>query len=177
MVARRSGSALRLLGESLVIKIERAKPADADEIRNVAYQSWRAAYRDIFTLDFINDFFARNFTDERLVSAILNDIFLVARDGERIVALAHAGTRDSITTLYRLYALPDYWRSGVGGKLLDTLEATLTAHNVSQYQCFVQSKNEVGKQFYLKRGFTHVPERDHDDEWYMMKHLSAVTSQ
>ena len=160
-----------------MITIERARSEDADEIRDVAYQSWRAAYRDIFTLDFINDFFARNFTDERLVSAILNDIFLVARDGERIVALAHAGTRDSITTLYRLYALPDYWRSGVGGKLLDTLEATLTAHNVSQYQCFVQSKNEVGKQFYLKRGFTRAAESDHEDEWCMVKKLTADSSQ
>jgi GNAT superfamily N-acetyltransferase len=160
-----------------MITIERANAEDSDEIRDVAYQSWRAAYHDIFTLEFINDFFACNFTDERLVNAILSDIFLVASDGDRIVALAHAGTRDSTTTLFRLYALPSYWRSGVGGKLLDALEAEFRTHNIDTYQCFVLSMNEIGKHFYLKRGFMRAPERDHDDEWCMVKKLTADRSQ
>jgi hypothetical protein len=30
----------------------------------------------------------------------------------------------------------------------------------------------VGKRFYEKQGFHHVPERDHNDEWFMEKQLS-----
>jgi GNAT superfamily N-acetyltransferase len=156
-----------------MITIERAVPEDADEIRDVAYQSWCAAYRDIFTLDFINEFFAQNWAQERLIGAIQTHIFLVARDEERIVALAHAGTRDARTTLYRLYALPEYWRSGVGTRLLDALEADLREVGVDTYHCFVLRENEIGKRFYFKRGFVHTPEHDHDDEWYMLKKLTT----
>jgi len=40
------------------------------------------------------------------------------------------------------------------------------------YHYFVHKDNELGKRFYMRRGFRHVPASDRDDEWYMEKTLS-----
>jgi hypothetical protein len=40
--------------------------------------------------------------------------------------------------------------------------------------CHVHAKNEIGKAFYLKHGFVHVPDRDHEDEWCIVKRIGPA---
>ncbi len=40
-----------------------------------------------------------------------------------------------------------------------------------KYFCFVHNRNEIGKQFYLRKGFRHIADNDHEDEWFMEKVL------
>jgi uncharacterized protein with von Willebrand factor type A (vWA) domain len=40
----------------------------------------------------------------------------------------------------------------------------------------VHSRNEIGKAFYVRQGFSHRPEQDADDEWYMEKTLDLSQS-
>jgi ribosomal protein S18 acetylase RimI-like enzyme len=69
--------------------------------------------------------------------------------------------------------MPDYHRQGIGTELIRRVEEELRAQSVSQYFCFVHSRNEIGKAFYLKHSFVHVPERDSpaESDWCMEKTL------
>jgi ribosomal protein S18 acetylase RimI-like enzyme len=73
--------------------------------------------------------------------------------------------------LFRIYLLPEFLRQGIGGLLLAKGEQYLRKQGFSSYFCFVHNANELGKRFYEKQGFHHVPERDHNDEWFMEKKL------
>lgn len=157
---------------------ETAAEADIAGIQFTAEESWRATYRGIFPDAFIDQFLANAYSKESLTRAIKNPRtpFLVAKeDGVAVVAFCQYGPSLSgeDMELYRLYVDPDYWRLGLGGRLLEMLESDLRAKGVSRYFCYVHALNEVGKAFYLKRGFVHEATRDKsaDQEWCMEKTL------
>ena len=75
--------------------------------------------------------------------------------------------------LYRIYLLPDYIGQGLGRRLLERGETFLLEHGINTYFCFVHKDNEMGKRFYIRSGFQHIPEKDHDDEWNMEKNLAS----
>jgi hypothetical protein len=56
--------------------------------------------------------------------------------------------------------------------LLQQGEAFVLAHGLDSYFCFVHQYNEVGKRFYLRRGFRHVAAQDREKEWYLEKSLA-----
>jgi ribosomal protein S18 acetylase RimI-like enzyme len=58
---------------------------------------------------------------------------------------------------------------GVGSGLLKRGEHFLQIQRVPSYHCFVHKDNELGKRFYLRHGFQHVPGSDRANEWYMEK--------
>lgn len=43
----------------------------------------------------------------------------------------------------------------------------------SKYDCFVHKDNQLGKNFYLKKGFEHISEKDSEDELYMEKEITG----
>jgi GNAT superfamily N-acetyltransferase len=155
------------------VTFERAREADVDEIQRVAAQSWHAMYKGIFPPEFIEDFLARAYSTEGLLRSINSPdgIFLVARHGARLSGFCHYGQGRQGPELFRIYVLPEYWRTGVGAGFLDRLEAMLVERAVREYHCYVHSRNEVGKAFYLKRGFVHQASRDHNEEWCMVRVL------
>jgi ribosomal protein S18 acetylase RimI-like enzyme len=82
------------------------------------------------------------------------------------------GINEGTAVLYRIYLLPAYIGQGIGRKLLEHGEKFLMEHGVNTYSCFVHKDNEIGKRFYVSRGFQHITEKDHDDEWYMQKTIN-----
>ena len=81
----------------------------------------------------------------------------------------HETTRGA--ELFRIYLRPAYIGTGVGSALL-AREHSLRTRSVPSYYCFVHKDNELGKCFYLRQGFRHLPGSDRDDEWYMEKTIS-----
>ena len=157
------------------IAIEPAQEPDVDQIRSVAVESWHATYKDIFPREFIDRFVAGAYAPHNL-RASLHDpgsVFLVARDAGRVVAFCHVGLGPDGTQLFRIYAHPRYWGSGIGARLLKELETILVARSIASYFCYVHARNEVGKRFYFKMGFRHDASKDKEagDEWYMYKAL------
>ncbi len=152
--------------------------ADIPSIQETARASWYETYKDIFTGQFIGEFLARAYSTENLRRSLQNheSDFLVARDNEQVIAFCHFGpTSREIAPaeieLYRIYVHPNYWRIGIGGRLLEMMEARLIAQNIEQYFCYVHSDNAIGKNFYLRRHFEHLSAYDRDNEYCLIKHL------
>ena len=147
----------------------------------VAAATWRATYGDIFTLEFIADFVQRAYGPERLTRIILapDSRFLVATADEAVIGFGQMGPafmrREGAASipadLHRLYVLPEWQRRGVGRALLAELEVWLANRGMHAYGCFVHSRNARAIAFYTAQGFVNLPDRDHQDEWYMVKGL------
>ncbi len=155
------------------VTFEQAQQSDVEGIQHVAAESWRATYKGIFSPEFITDFLARAYSMEGLSRSVRNPehIFLVARDGPQVVGFCHYGVGRQGPELFRMYVLPGYWRTGTGTGFLRLLESGLAGQGVAAYYCYVHSRNEIGKAFYLQRGFVHEPTRDRDHEWCMIRRL------
>jgi len=150
---------------------DRAREEDVPGIRHVAEASWRTTYRDIFAPEYIAEFLHRSYSIDGLMRSVRNQnaVFLVCRDGSRVVGFCHFGPGRHGSELYRMYVLPDYWRSGIGAQFVQMMEEEWWRQGVIEYYCYVHGQNEIGKAFYLKHGFVHDPARDQDDEWYIVK--------
>ena len=143
------------------ISVRDATPGDAAAIRRVAQASSRDTYRDIFEPSFIEDFLARNYSEAALASAAEaaatrdRAAFLVAdRDGE-IVGYLHFGEGPRGPELFRVYADPPHYGTGVGSALLAELHRRIEG-TVEAYVLDVHSRNVRGRAFYDRNGFETV---------------------
>ena len=138
-----------------------ATPSDAVAIRRVAQASWRDTYRDIFEPEFIEDFLARNYNETALASAaeaasVPHDAaFLVAEREGAIVGYLHFGEGSRGPELFRIYADPAHYGTGVGSALLAELHRRIDG-SVEAYVLDVHSRNERGRAFYDRNGFVTV---------------------
>ncbi len=153
---------------------DEARESDVEQIQQAAAESWHATYKDIYSPDYIVAFLARAYSTESLLRSIRHSrsTFLVARGANHIEGLCHFGHGRDGPELFRLYVVPSHWRMGVGSRLLQLMESRWIAQGVSEYFCYVHSRNEIGKAFYLKKGFVHDPSRDREDEWYMHRWIA-----
>jgi [ribosomal protein S5]-alanine N-acetyltransferase len=143
------------------VSVRDALPADAEAIARVARASWTVTYRDIFEPAFIDGFLAQYYSTDALATAAQRAAeredteFLVAeRDGE-VVAYAHFAVGERGPELFRIYAHPDHYGTGVGSALLDELHRRIDGA-VDTYILDVHSRNERGRAFYDRHGFVIV---------------------
>jgi len=153
------------------------QPDDAEAVHATAAEAWQFTYATIFTPAFIEQFVQTYYAPDRLRETAAHIAtgrtwFEVALDGNQVVGFCQVGITDRGAELWRIYLRPLYIGQGVGGVLLHHAEAFVRGRGLSSYSCFVHAKNDRGKQFYLRNGFEHYPERDRDDEWYMEKRLA-----
>jgi ribosomal protein S18 acetylase RimI-like enzyme len=146
---------------SAPIAVRDATPGDAAAIRRVAQASWRDTYRDIFEPAFIEGFLARNYSEAALASAAEaattrdEAAFLVAERDGAIVGYLHFGEGPRGWELYRIYADPAHYGTGVGSALLAELHRRIEGR-VEAYVLDVHSRNERGRAFYDRNGFVTV---------------------
>lgn len=147
-------------------------------IQFTAGESWRATYSGIYSPQFIADFLADAYSTDHLLRSVRSQrtTFLVAKEDDvAVVGFCHFGPSmdDAGVQLYRLYVDPDYWRLGIGGRLVAMMEAHLRGQGAAEYFCYVHARNTLGQAFYLKYGFVHVEARDqrNGEEWCMVKAL------
>ena len=133
---------------------------DALAIRGVAQASWRDTYRDIFEPEFIEAFLDRNYSEAALARAAKEasrdeSVFLVAERDGAIVGYLHFGEGSRGPELYRIYADPAHYGTGVGSALLAELHRRIEGR-VEAYVLDVHSRNERGRAFYERNGFVTV---------------------
>jgi ribosomal protein S18 acetylase RimI-like enzyme len=145
------------------VRVRDASPADADAVARVARASWTETYRDIFDAQIIKNFLATNYAPAALATAALtaaardDDCFLVAERGGAVVGFAHFGRGPRGPELYRIYADPAHYRTGVGSALLENLHGRI-AGRIESYVLDVHSKNARARAFYVRQGFVPVGE-------------------
>jgi ribosomal protein S18 acetylase RimI-like enzyme len=159
------------------ISYREVQPGDVDAVFDAAYEAWRFTYARIFDTAFIDRFVRTNYAPDRLRALVplvsaQRMFFDVALDDDRIVGFCNIGVTARGAELLRIYLRPAYIGMRLGSGLLERGERFLRTRCLLSYHCFVHQDNELGKQFYLRQGFRHLPESDRDAEWYMEKTLS-----
>jgi ribosomal protein S18 acetylase RimI-like enzyme len=150
---------------------------DVPNIHAVALEAWNHTYRNIFEQPFMDNFVDQYYAPEAILSLFPRIqsgtmCFYVAEYESNVIGFYNIGIDQRIAELYRIYLLPVYIGRGVGQKLLGLGEKFLLEHGIHTYFCYVHKDNETGKHFYFRSAFQYVPEKDHDDEWYMEKRLA-----
>ena len=158
-----------------------AQAEDVPALQAAAAASWWATYKDLLSADFIEKFLAHSYNERVLLKEIAGaqSRFLVAKQGDALIGFGQVGPalprRDPAPVapadLHRLYLLPQWQRQGIGAQLLGEMEGWLREQGYPVYGAYVLASNEPAKHFYLRQGFTHKPECDVQDEWYLVKRL------
>ena len=131
---------------------------DEAAIERVARASWHATYRDILDEDSISGFLERNYSADSLRTALERagaapiGVFLVAERGDEVVGYLQFGEGGRGPELFRIYADPAHYGSGVGSALLAELHRRL-AGKIDSYVLDVHSRNARGRAFYERNGF------------------------
>lgn len=149
---------------------------DFEDFRNVALGAWIFTYKDIYTREYIKNFINNNYSEEALVQAINwsnhnNGFNYLAVADDSAIGFITIGRSDDSWKLFRMYLLPEYIGKGIGSHLLQLGEDHIKANKGKKYSLTVHKNNDLGKNFYFKKGFKHISEKDEDDEWYLEKDL------
>ena len=156
------------------MNVETAQPADAAEIASVARRAWHAAYGEFLSADAIDATVDEWYAPASLRRTIDREesVFVVAADDDaagdggdverardgQIVGFLNAGYSESVgnVVLSRIYALPDYWGSGIGTAMLGCVARRLVEAGYDRISAVVLADNEVGRSFYDARAFEEI---------------------
>jgi len=146
---------------------------DIAGIQAVARASWHSAYADVFAAESIDAFLASAYSRVSLRAGLSNRsaTFLVAVREGRVLGFCQFGDRGGGPELFRLYVHPRAWGRGIGRRLISHAEMHLQALGAIRYFLTVHSANKRAVLFYAKQGFVREPQRDRDQEWYLVKAL------
>lgn len=138
-----------------------ATPADVPRIREVAQESWQAAYAAFLTPGqcrrALEDLYDAE-SLERAIEELDGFHLLVAEvDGEVQGFASAEKTWSDEAELYALYVHPDHWGEGVGSALLDAV-ADRVADEVDRLACSVFVENYAGVGFFESQGFERLGE-------------------
>jgi len=146
------------------VTVRPGRPEDAPAVQQVARAAWHATYDDLLGREAVEQRVASWFDPDRLVD---DDVrpderpFLVAAD-DGVVGFVEAAPRDGAYHLYRLYVHPDRWREGIGGRLLERVEAAAHERGADRLTVSVLADNELAVVFYEESGFERIGE-SHDE--------------
>ena len=149
---------------------------DVQAVYDVAFEAWHSTYKHIYPTEFINTFVQTNYAPAGLLRLIPRiqagqQFFHVALAQSSVIGFCHIAETRHGMELLRIYLRPSYIGKGIGRALLRQGEAFIQARGYSTYCCFVHKENDLGKNFYVRNGFTHMIEKDGEEEWYMEKRL------
>lgn len=144
------------------MNLRRAQASDAPKLAQVHVASWQAAYRGV-----VPDAFLQGFTIQRRepafrqsLEANLEETYLL-EDGERAVGILTIGaSRDSdldpnrTSELWGIYITPDYWRQGIGTRLVHEAERMLRARGYQDIVLWVLEGNADARRFYEAMDYT-----------------------
>lgn len=148
---------------------------DIPKVERIATVSWHATYEGIIPIDVQNNFLAMAYNEEKLLQRLTNTPFYVAKIAGEIVGFANFLNKKEAgeVELGAIYLDPSYQNIGIGSALLQ--------HGCEQLQpkkvyINVESENNIGKQFYIAKGFEVVGEFDDDFDGHILKTVRMVLS-
>lgn len=159
--------------------VRAATPGAAPIVREIARESWHAAYDEFLGAERVANAVANWYAIDDLEESITeaadhgDATFLLAEredDGKRenddnaVVGFAHAGADvddPDVAQLIRLYVRPAAWGNGAGTVLLERVESDLR-DACDRLRLVVLADNEIGVSFYESSGFQRVETHESD---------------
>jgi len=144
------------------VLLRRGREQDARGIAEVHVATWRAAYRDLLPLSFLNGLSVDN--RERMWNEELRVVHAdrapwVAEAAGQIVGFVSAGAsrnedaKPAEAEVYAIYVLPGCWDRGVGSSLLAHAERDLVRHGYKEATLWCLTDNTRGRAFYEQAGW------------------------
>jgi ribosomal protein S18 acetylase RimI-like enzyme len=146
------------------LNIRRAQVNDAPTLARVHVDSWHVAYRGL-----IPDSFLQGFTYQRREEAFRQSLTANSEETYLIEDDDHAGKAVGILTIgasrdadldpsrtgeiWGIYIIPDYWRRGVGARLVQEAGRMLRSRGYRDVVLWVLEGNANARRFYEAMGF------------------------
>ncbi|MEB0013591.1 GNAT family N-acetyltransferase [Glaciimonas sp. Gout2] len=140
--------------------VRRGTVADAGVIAGVRIDSWRATYRGILPVAYLDSMKVDESTAlwTRILHAASDAacVFVAEIDGE-IVGFAAGMTLSEPklgfdSELTAIYLIPSVQRAGIGRRLVAHVASTLASAGANNMLAWVLSQNDIARQFYTKLG-------------------------
>ena len=149
------------------------KNQDIEAVQSIAIESWHTTYEGLIPLDVQQRFLEMAYSEEMLEKRLAKSPFYVAEGDEGIFGFANFSNvnEEGEVELAAIYLKPSEQGQGVGTKLL---EQGLSKLNPSKVFVNVESENEVGKRFYLAKGFLAVDEFTEDFDGHLLQTTRMV---
>lgn len=133
-----------------------ARTGDARVLARIHVDSWRAAYRGLIPDTYLERFTyqGREESFRRSLAANAEETYLIRQDDKVVSLLTIGAARDSDMDVSRtgeiwgIYLLPNYWRKGIGKKVVQEAEAILQSREYETIILWVLEKNEQARHFY-----------------------------
>ena len=132
-----------------------ATTADFASIREVVYEVWPIAYRDMISQEQIRYMLDMMYSDESLQKQMVEEgcTFLVYEGDSSILGFAsYSAIENKFYKLHKLYVYTTSQGKGIGKALLDEVKKRVAAHGGRAIELQVNKKN-IAQHFYLKQGF------------------------
>lgn len=141
-----------------VVEIRPATPVDHPIIASLAHRIWHVCFRDMITTEQIDYMLGRRYTAEALAEATRSGQLtyeILRVDGEPLAFTAYGPSDHSDELkLQQLYVHPDWQGRGLGGRLMDRVEAHARQLGRRKLVLTVNRGNHRARAAYEKRGFT-----------------------
>lgn len=141
--------------------LREAEPKDAEEIGQVRVAAWRAAYWRFMPEEFLTALDpTNNLADlkKRLSDKSSNVILSVAEELGQVVAFSVVGkpryeAADRTIELWAVNVLPEYWRKGIGSKLVERAITYSSRSGFESIELWCIKGNTPAQEAYKKLGF------------------------
>ncbi len=146
----------------MTVEIRPATAADIDAIRDIAEDSWYAAYGGILDPETIAIAIAEYYDPALLEAAVdLDEIVLYVAETDDVVGFASAEqTWADEVELHTIYVRPDRWGEGIGTALFERVRSWARERDVDRIACGVLVENVIGIGFFEAIGFHRGRETD-----------------
>lgn len=142
-------------------------PEDIIQIQEVFYRTWLETYpnKEVgITREDIEEYFKNRLDPEMIQKRInafsqlpSNELFLVAKDGEKVIGVCRIVNRETYNQLQAIYILSEYQRHGVGKMFWDKGREFFDKSKDTIVQVATYNKKAIS--FYEKLGFVDTGKR------------------
>jgi len=148
------------------MEVRPATGADADAVRRVQEESWRAAYAHVFPAERL----ASDFVDADYWRRTIEvpppgwTLFVVGSPVRGFVCVGPSRDEDEVGELYAIYVAPEAWSTGAGRALIERAEARL-AQEYEDATLWVLEANPRARRFYALAGWRPDGARKEYERW------------
>ncbi|MCP1158746.1 GNAT family N-acetyltransferase [Bacillus infantis] len=158
----------------MTLTIRKMEPNDTEQVQNVAKASWHSTYEGIIPREVQDQFLAAAYSSERMLQRIERSHPFVAEAEGQIVGFANFSpvNKGGKAELGAIYLFPEAQGKGIGTSLLNKGIEELAG--VKEIYINVEKDNEIGRNFYLAKGFELIKEFEEEFEGHVLMTIRMV---